>query len=81
MLIEAMAAGLPVIGADIGGYREVVVDGETGLLVDPARIETLASAMARLAGNQAERRRMGENGRRKNGAGNHNTASRAPASS
>lgn len=65
VLIEAMAAGLPVIGADIGGYREVVVDGETGVLVPPDSTDLLVRAMSRLAADEAERHRMGENGRKK----------------
>jgi phosphatidylinositol alpha-mannosyltransferase len=65
VLLEAMASGKPVIGADIPGYRDVIEDGETGILVDPGRTDLLANAMLLLAGDEAERSRMGENGRRK----------------
>ncbi len=65
VLIEAMAAGLPVIGADIPGYRDVVEDGRTGLLVPPGSTGLLADAMLRLADSEALRSRMGEDGRRR----------------
>ncbi|MFC1800410.1 glycosyltransferase family 4 protein [Candidatus Eisenbacteria bacterium] len=65
VLLEAMAAGKPVIGADIPGYRDVVEDGVTGILVPPGQTGMLADAMSHLAQDQGERSRMGENGRRK----------------
>jgi len=65
VLLEAMAAGKPVIGADIPGYRDVIEDGETGILVPPGNTGVLADAMSRLARNGLERSRMGENGRRR----------------
>jgi phosphatidylinositol alpha-mannosyltransferase len=65
VLLEAMAAGKPVIGADIPGYRDVIEDGQTGILVPPGRTDMLADAMSRLARSKVERSRMGENGRRK----------------
>lgn len=43
--LEAMAAGLPVIATDIPGVREVVLDGETGMLVPPNAPESIATAM------------------------------------
>ncbi|ABF41728.1 glycosyl transferase, group 1 [Candidatus Koribacter versatilis Ellin345] len=61
-LIEAMSAGLPVIASDVGGMREIVVPGETGLLV-PANDETnLEVALRRLIANPQERQRMGSAG-------------------
>ncbi len=65
VLLEAMAAGKPVIGADIPGYRDVIEDGETGILVPPGQTDMLAGAMSRLAGNEGERSRMGRNGQRR----------------
>jgi glycosyltransferase involved in cell wall biosynthesis len=61
--MEAMAYGLPVVGADIGGIPEMVVSGETGLLVAPKSPESLAAALAILIQDDATRRRYGANGR------------------
>jgi glycosyltransferase involved in cell wall biosynthesis len=62
-LIEAAAAGLPVIAARVGGIPEVVVDEETGLLVPSEDAAALAAAMGRLAADPALRERFGLNGR------------------
>jgi glycosyltransferase involved in cell wall biosynthesis len=62
-VIEASAAGLPVVATDVGGTGEVVADGETGLLVPPRQPERLAAALGRLAADRAEARRLGEAGR------------------
>jgi glycosyltransferase involved in cell wall biosynthesis len=62
-VLEAMAAGVPVVATSVGGLPELVVDDVTGFLV-PARSPTaLASAIEELAGNPAMRRRMGSAGR------------------
>ena len=61
--IEAMAAGLAVVGTDVGGTPEVVEDGVTGVLVTPGKAFPLAAAIARLLKDAAGRRRMGEAGR------------------
>ena len=62
---EAMAAGLPVVATDVGGLREVVADGETGLLVRPGDPFALAEAIETLARDADLRRRLGEAGRRR----------------
>ena len=62
-VIEAMLTGLPVVATDIGGPREQVAQGETGLLVPPASVAPLAEALARLAADPALHARMGEAGR------------------
>jgi glycosyltransferase involved in cell wall biosynthesis len=64
-ILEAMARGLPVIAARVGGNPEVVVDGETGLLVPPGDPAKLACAIAALQRNPALRSRMGQAGRRR----------------
>lgn len=50
-ILEAMAAGKPVIATYIGGTNEAVIDGETGLLVPPADPAALAGAISRLIAN------------------------------
>jgi len=62
-LIEAMAAGLPVIGTNLGGIPEVIADGENGILVPPARVDHLANALKRLANDREARLRMGRRSR------------------
>ncbi len=64
-LLEAMASGLAVATTRVGGNPEVVVDGETGLLVPPADPQALAAALLRLRRDAALRRRMGDAGRRR----------------
>jgi len=64
-VLEAMAAGLPVAAFRGGGVAEMVRDGETGLLVEPGDVEELARAFARLGGDPAAARAMGEAGRRR----------------
>ncbi|MFO0687461.1 MAG: glycosyltransferase [Myxococcota bacterium] len=62
-VLEAMAAGLPVVATRVGGMGEAVVDGETGLLVEPERPDILAGALRRLLGDEALRSRLGRAGR------------------
>jgi glycosyltransferase involved in cell wall biosynthesis len=61
--LEAGAHGLPVVAHAIGGVPEAVIDGETGLLVAPGDGAALTAAFARLLGDPALRRRLGEAGR------------------
>ncbi len=63
VFVEAMAAGLPVIGTDVGGVREVIEDGVTGLLAPPGNPAALCAAVTRLAGDSELRRRLGEQAR------------------
>ena len=60
---EAMAHGRPVVAADVGGLRDLVVHEETGLLVPPRDIGALRAALERLLADRELRRRMGEAGR------------------
>jgi len=56
--LEAMAAGVPVVATRVDGTPEVVVDGQTGLLVPPADAAALAEAVCRLLGDEALCRSM-----------------------
>ena len=62
-LLEAMAAGLPVVATRVGGNAEVVADGETGLLVPARSPEALADAMLTLLSDRRKCREMGRAGR------------------
>jgi glycosyltransferase involved in cell wall biosynthesis len=62
---EAMAHGRPVVAGDVGGLRDLVVDGETGILVPPRDVDALRAALTRLLGDRDLRRRFGEAGRRR----------------
>ncbi len=61
-LTEAMGCGLPVVSTRSGGIPEIVVDGETGLLVRAGDPEALADAILDLAGDPVRRREMGKRG-------------------
>lgn len=63
--LEAMAAGLPIVSTNVGGIPEVVVDGESGLLVPPRDPPALAEAIIKLAQDKNLCKKMGEAGRRR----------------
>jgi glycosyltransferase involved in cell wall biosynthesis len=62
-LLEAMAVGLPVVATRVGGNAEIVKDGETGNLVEPAAPEEMARAIGRLLGDVSLASRIGQAGR------------------
>jgi len=62
-VLEAMAAELPVVASGVGGLAELVVDGETGILVPPGDEAALAEALGRLVEDSELRRRLGAAGR------------------
>ena len=62
-VIEAMTSRLPVIASNIRPLSDIVVAGETGLLVEPGDSGALAAAVNRLAGDAGLRRKLGEAGR------------------
>ena len=59
-IVEAMLCGLPVVSTDIRGPREQVIDGQTGLLVQPFQVQPLAEALQRLVADAGLRARMGD---------------------
>lgn len=61
--VEAAAAGLPLIGADVGGVGDAVRPGETGLMVDGSDVKQTAGAILRLLDDPDESRRLGANAR------------------
>jgi len=63
--LEAQASGLPAVVSDIGGPREIVIDGETGFVCSASRPREWTRAVARLASNAQMRRRFGRAARRR----------------
>jgi D-inositol-3-phosphate glycosyltransferase len=60
---EAMAHGKPVVASAVGGLLDLVVDGETGLLVPPGDVPALRAALDRLLSDPTLRRGLGSAGR------------------
>jgi glycosyltransferase involved in cell wall biosynthesis len=65
IIIEAMAMKNPVIASRVGGIPEIIVDGQTGILVPPGNAEALRLALASLLENRAMREKMGIEGRKR----------------
>ena len=59
VFLEALATDIPVLATRVSAVPEVVIEGQTGLLVPPAQVEPLAQAMAELASDPALRARLG----------------------
>lgn len=62
-VMEAGAMGLPCIVTDINGSREIIVDGENGLIVPPKTVQALYDAMARMIADNELREKMRGNAR------------------
>ncbi len=62
VIMEAMAAGLPVVSTSIGGIPEMVIENETGFLIPPGDVAALAGAIERLLDDISLARRFGERG-------------------
>lgn len=65
VILEAMAAGLPVVATDVGGVAEAVEDGVTGIVVPAEDPDALALALERLAQSPQQRAEMGHNARQR----------------
>jgi len=63
VLPQALISGKPAVSFDIDGAKEVVIDGETGYLVEPKSVPGLVKAIERLVDDPAQRERMGARGR------------------
>lgn len=59
ILYDSFAQAVPAIATDTPGNREVIVDGQTGVLFDPARLDSFAQTLATCAADPASLRRMG----------------------
>ena len=59
VLLEAMGVGRPVVASDVGGVKDVIEHGRTGLIVQPTDVPALAQAIARLVDDEPERRALG----------------------
>jgi glycosyltransferase involved in cell wall biosynthesis len=64
-ILEAMAAGLPVVASDVGAIPEIVENEVTGLLITPGDIDGLANAMRILLSDLSLRVRMGDTARKR----------------
>ncbi len=65
VFLEANACGKPVIGSTVGGIKEAIIDGETGLLVDPHDTDEIAGAIIRLLTDYEYAQKLGSYGRRR----------------
>ncbi|MGK0298201.1 MAG: glycosyltransferase involved in cell wall biosynthesis [Gammaproteobacteria bacterium] len=60
-LLEKMSAGLPVIATDVGGNREAIINGESGILVPAKKPEAMAKAILKLSNDLSLQKKMGTN--------------------
>ena len=59
-VLEAMAVGLPVVATRVGGIPEVVVEGQTGFLVPPGKVEAMAQKIQQLLEDKEQAAQMGQ---------------------
>jgi phosphatidylinositol alpha-1,6-mannosyltransferase len=65
VFIEANACGKPVVGGDVGGVSEAIIDAVTGILVNPLSTEEISEALVKLLADGELARKMGQAGRRR----------------
>lgn len=61
-LIEAQAAGVPVISTNVGGVRDIVLENKTGLIMNSFEVENYATGLLDLIENEEKRKKMSQNG-------------------
>jgi glycosyltransferase involved in cell wall biosynthesis len=64
VILEAMSSELPVVATRVGGIPELVLEGQTGLLVEPGNPKAMAEALERLLTDERLRNDLGRNGRK-----------------
>ena len=64
-VLQAMAAGLPVIGGRVDAIAEAIVEGETGLLIDPDQVESAINGLLKMTADRERARAWGEAGRKR----------------
>jgi glycosyltransferase involved in cell wall biosynthesis len=64
-LLEAMAMGIPVVATDVGGTKELIVDGQTGYMVSEGDVEGMARSLLGLARNDVLRKKLGDAARKR----------------
>jgi glycosyltransferase involved in cell wall biosynthesis len=62
VIMEAMATGLPVVSTNIGGIPEMVIENETGFLVQPSDVAALADAIETVINDRSSAARLGKSG-------------------
>ncbi len=63
VIVEAMAAGKPVVASKVGGIPDLVKHNDTGLLVPPGDVDALSKALIKLLNDPGKAKKMGENGK------------------
>ena len=71
VILEAMAAGLPVAASRVGGIPDLITDKLTGMLFDPLCADSIRSAIRHLLDHPANREEMAENARMKTRTSHH----------
>ena len=68
VIMEAMATGLPVVSTNIGGIPEMIIDNETGFLVEPGDTAAMADAIETVINDSSSAARLGQSGYERAGA-------------